>query len=37
MPRPDPIETAEGYRKRTAHCAFSIASACLLDVLDDLR
>ncbi len=30
MPRPDPKETDEDYRKRTAQCAFIIASACFL-------
>ncbi len=38
MPRPRGAgETDEEYRKRTAHCAFILASACLLYDLDDFR
>lgn len=37
MPRPDPKETDEDYRKRSAHCAFIMASACLLYDADDFR
>ncbi len=34
MPRPDPKETDDEYRKRTARSAFLIASACFMGIIE---